>query len=383
MNYSFGNPLFNKVCFKLFGQLSFKPERSLRGQALLYYTVEPFLYTEKDLPQKHTNLWECREMAASLLAEGFSVDIVPWQNKTFTPRKPYDVVIDIHDSLPRLAPHLAASCIKIYHITGAHWLQCITAEYTRLSKLKERRGVALLPRRIVSPDFNPEAMNAATILGNKFTQETFAYAKKPLHRVPISTTHTYPSSSGKNWAEARKHFLWFGSSGLVHKGLDLVLEAFAAMPEYSLTVVGPVHKEKDFTDLYHKELYETPNIQTLGWLDPGSASFKTVLDTSAYLVYPSCSEGGGGSVVTAMHGGLIPIVTPESSVDIGDFGYHINSVTIEGIQEQIKVAATQSAEEVERRGVAAWNYARKHHTKESFSAAYREALSAILKKHGK
>ena len=33
---------------------------------------------------------------------------------------------------------------------------------------------------------------------------------------------------------------------MVHKGLDLVLEAFAGMPEYHLTVCGPVAKEKDF-----------------------------------------------------------------------------------------------------------------------------------------
>ena len=37
---------------------------------------------------------------------------------------------------------------------------------------------------------------------------------------------------------------------MVHKGLDLVLEAFVAMPEYHLTVCGKVSSEKDFEDAY-------------------------------------------------------------------------------------------------------------------------------------
>jgi hypothetical protein len=47
---------------------------------------------------------------------------------------------------------------------------------------------------------------------------------------------------------------------MVHKGLDLVLEAFARMPECQLTIVGPVRNEPEFVNVYRKELFHTPNI---------------------------------------------------------------------------------------------------------------------------
>ncbi len=40
--------------------------------------------------------------------------------------------------------------------------------------------------------------------------------------------------------------MWFGSGGMIHKGLDLVLEVFARMQEYHLHICGPVHHEEDF-----------------------------------------------------------------------------------------------------------------------------------------
>ena len=70
-----------------------------------------------------------------------------------------------------------------------------------------------------------------------------------------------PWPDQKDFDRCRNSFLWFGSNALVHKGLDRVLEAFAEMPEYHLTVCGPIHEERDFLATYHRELFDTPNIR--------------------------------------------------------------------------------------------------------------------------
>ena len=75
----------------------------------------------------------------------------------------------------------------------------------------------------------------------------------------------YPWPEAKDFEACRTRFLWLGSRGMVFKGLDLVLDAFVQMPEYHLTVCGPVAKEKDFEQVYYQELYHTSNIHTYGW----------------------------------------------------------------------------------------------------------------------
>ena len=165
-----------------------------------------------------------------------------------------------------------------------------------------------------------------------------AYANKPIYRLPISAPVIYPWPEGKDFEACRRHFLWLGSHGFVHKGLDLVLEAFAAMPEYHLTVCGPtkgevekefekvLYVEKDFEKTFYKELYQTSNIRTVGWVDVASPEFMQIANDCIGLINPSCSEGEGGAVVGCMHAGLIPIVSYESGVDIDAFGFLLRIV---------------------------------------------------------
>ena len=158
------------------------------------------------------------------------------------------------------------------HATGKHWRFQNRAEHLRLSALEARRGVRLQPRRIAPPGHGVELADCLTVLGDRMTIDTFAYSGKPCFRIPLSTTAEFPWNAAKDFATCRRRFVWFGSSGMVHKGLDLVLEAFAATPELQLTVCGPVDCERDFNDFYRRELYRTPNIRTVGWIDVAAPS---------------------------------------------------------------------------------------------------------------
>ncbi len=285
-------------------------------------------------------------MAQTFLDLGYSADIIDWKNSSFIPKKDYAVFIDIHNNLERLSPFLSKDCIKILHITGAHWLFQNTAEYRRLLDLQTRRHISLVPRRIAAPSHGIEYADIATILGNKFTTSTFDYAKKNIVSIPISTTHTYPFPEKKNYSVARNNFIWLGGAGMVHKGLDLVLEAFASMPEFNLSVCGPVSSEKDFEQEYWKELYKTKNIRTFGKIDPGEKIFREITDSSIAAVFPSCSEGGGGSVITAIHAGLIPIVSREASVNVEDFGIVLKENTVEEIKKTVRYVSSLSDEDL-------------------------------------
>ena len=217
------------------------------------------------------------------------------------------------------------------------------------------------------------------MVGNAFTAESYAFSGKPMQRIPISTTTLCDWPTDKNLEKARKNFIWFGSVGLAHKGLDLALAAFARMPELNLTVVGGIELDPDFKAAYRRELYETPNIRTPGWISATSPEFLTLLKDHIGVVYPSCAEGGAGSVIVCMHCGLIPVVTRSASIDVGDFGYETRSERIEDIIESTRLVASLPLAELTARSRAAWEHARRMHTRENFRRVWRTYARETLR----
>ncbi|BAZ26790.1 group 1 glycosyl transferase [Kalymmatonema gypsitolerans NIES-4073] len=370
---------------KCFRVVSLKPEQPSQGNVLLSYRIEPFfLKPNEPIPNDHTWHWECRQIAQTFLDLGYCVDVIQFHNHKFVPKKDYAFFIDIRHRLEALSPLLNKDCVKIFHSDTAHILFHNAAESNRLLALQQRRGITLSPRRFEPPNLGIEYADCATVLGNEFTINTFSYAKKPIYRVPISTTGVYPWPEEKDFEACRKNFLWFGSGGLVHKGLDLVLDAFAQMPEYHLTICGPVNKEEDFEKAFYNELYYTPNIHTFGWIDITSSKFIEIANNCVGIIYPSCSEGGGGCVITCMHTGLIPIVSYEASVDVhDDFGVILKESSVEEIKNSLRMIASLSPLELKIMARKAWEFVRANHTREKFTESYRNTIEKILINQGK
>jgi len=275
-----------------------------RGSVAISYLTWPFIIgLDEGKMRGHTNAYEVLEMARAFQELGFVVEICDWDNAEYQPPEDCRVAIDIHDNLERWHKALPAGCVRILHATGPHWLSYNRGELERIAAIRDRRGVALKPWRQVSPSKAVEFADRATVLGNEYTMETFAFAGKPFSRIPISSAYVLPWPEKRNIGEAKRKFLWVGSFGMVQKGLDLVLEAFAQMPELELTVCGRPEKEEDFFRLYEKELKRTPNIHLHGWLDMGTDDFVNISRTHAAVVYPGSGEGGAGSVIHCMHAG--------------------------------------------------------------------------------
>ena len=359
--------------------ISLKAEGRARGNVLLSYIDIPFtLKPGQPLPNTHSEFAESLEMAQTFLERGYNVDVISFQNDTFVPKKDYAFFIDTRRNFQRLASIINKDCLKIMHINSAHVLFHDAATLRRLLEVQERKGVTLRLRRFEVPYFAIEHADYATILGNEFTMGTYKFANKPLYRVPITSPVVYDWPEEKNFDACRNRFIWFGSSGLSHKGLHLVLEAFAQMPELELIVCGPIKDEEDFEKAYYKELYETPNIRTVGWMNISSPEFIELTNECLGLVFPSCSEGQCGSVVTAMNASLIPILSYECGVDVGDYGLILRENTIEEIKNSVRMIAGLPASRLEQMARDSWRYARENHTREAFGRKYRIAIDEIF-----
>ncbi len=370
---------FKKVIKKLRGGVvTLYPQSKVKGRVLVSYKTEPFFdFEEKE--HIHTNIWECREIVNAFLELGYVVDVIDWFNPTFTPKHKYKYFLDLglNNNMGRISSLLNMDCLKIFYSTTSHWLFNNQAEYERLSYLKERKGVVLKPRRIILPSQNIQLANFSTILGNKTTQSTYSFADKKMYPIPLSTTHTYPFPKNKDIEKAKKSFVWIGGAGMVHKGLDLVLETFANLPDHKLYVCGAVSNEKDFETLYYHELYNTSNIKSLGKIDLGGEVFREIVNSSIALIYPSCSEGQSGAVVTAMHAGLIPVISSRSGVNTEDFGIVIKDSTLEEVGKNVLKISNMPNTELSQRSKKAWEYARAHHTRERFKEEFNKFVNIL------
>jgi hypothetical protein len=363
--------------------VSLKPNRASRGNVLLCYENKGFfLKSGERIPNDHTNRWEAVQIAQTFLDRGYRVDVISENNDWFVPAKHYSFFVGNRINFDRIADSINHDCVKILHIDTAHWLVNNSGEHQRLLKLQRRKGVTLPTRRSLKPNLAIEHADYATILGNEFTISTYAYANKPLYRLPISSATLYPWPDAKDFEACRNHYLWLGGYGLVHKGLDLVLEAFTQMPDHHLTVCGPIHEESDFANAYEKELYRTPNIHTVGWIDLESPEFLEIRRRCIALIYPSCSEGQCGGVVTCLQAGLIPIISYESGVDVDGFGVILKTCSTDTIKNSVRIMSSLTANELQSRAHKAWEYSRANHTRERFAEEYRKNISAILTRLG-
>lgn len=354
-----------------------QPRAGSRGGVVVSYLVWPFRDgADSAKARGHTNAHEVVVMAEAFRDLGFRVEIIDWNNAPYAPPSDCRIAIDIHGNLEQWA--LPQGCRKILHATGPHWLFWNHAELTRLQGVQDRKGIALKPRRHVAPSRGVEVADQVVVLGNEFTRGTFLFGGKPVTRVPISSAYEFPWPSGRDFGSARRKFLWVGSYGMVHKGLDLVLDAFADMPDLELTVCGRPEKEEDFYRLYGKLLLRTPNIRLHGWLDMATRDFTEIARTHAAVIYPSSAEGGAGSVIHCMHAGMLPVCTTEASIDLLDFGVHVGSGTVDAVQQACRAVADMHAGEVEARARRAYEHVRQVHTRERFREEYRRFAGEVV-----
>ncbi len=350
--------------------VSLRADGSASGRVLISYIPDDVLKDDDQVSVSHTHYWECRQMARCFVDAGFDVDVVKFDDREFVPKKLYDILVSARTDLERLAEHVPDHCLKIAHLDTAHFLTNNANALDRLRRIRDRRGVSLVSIRMVEHNWALEAADMGCVLGNAFTKDSYSYAGKPVHRIPLSSVRQYDWLEDKDFDACRKTYLWFGSGGFAHKGLDLVIEAFAQLPDHKLLICGPLDQEPRFVKAFDQDLFHAENIETIGWIDVTSPEFTAIRQRTVATIYPSCSEGGGGSVITCMHAGMIPVVTPEASVDVGDFGTILGDSSVTAIRDAVMELSELPAADLEQRARAAWEYARANHTREAFADAY-------------
>ena len=304
-------------------------------RCLLKYIVEPFLQNNPSA-STHQNQWQVRQLAHIIGEMGYDVDVMNYNDTKVTLHGTYDLVVDLHPVRnPIYENHLTPSCIKVAYITGSNPDFSNKAEEDRIEYLYRRRGKKLKARRNQTPFEKDvfETYHAIFFIGNEYNWRTYA-DYKGLTVCYIRNNGYLELAQPDCSARSPQKFIYLGGNGSIHKGLDLLLDIFSKRPELDLYVCSKLHNEKDFCRLYKQELFHTPNIHPVGFLDIFSTELAALLKQCAYVVLPSCSEGIAGSVLTGMSAGLIPLVSREAGFNDGEV-YPFKENSVEAIEEAV------------------------------------------------
>ena len=321
----------------------YAPERS-KGVALVISVPHLPALDQEDPAVDNHGPWEMRQVARSLLAAGFTIDVTHFRHPGLPATIPdYDLVCSLHGALASVADRLPARTLKILWLTGSSADYQNRREIERIAALAARGRTGYAPNRQMDVGAELAAMDLAercVILGNEHTLATFAPAHqaKAIRLMPTaSRLLPLPPIAPMS---GPPEFLWLGGGGAVLKGLDLVLEAFAAMPDLKLHVVGFPAEEPDFDRLYERELYRLPNIRLHGYLRTSGPDFAAVLARTSALLAPSASEGAATSVATCLAAGLFPIVSNDTGLDFeAALSIRLPELTVEAVTRAARTVA--------------------------------------------
>lgn len=340
---------------------------------LISYTVFPFL-TNKN---SHTNTQESRIITKIFQELGFNIDIIHYTNQKNIEYKKYDVIFGFGE--PFENSFVQKDLKRLYYATGAHVCHQNYAEIKRIETVNNKYNANILPKRLVPWNWSMSTSlsDVLIVIGNEWTKSTYTtYTSRPVYTINATALINQNSKNIiRDIEKTKKNFLWFGSTGLVHKGLDLCLEYFANDKDSVLHICGPM--EDDFKEIYGS-YFEKENIFYHGFTNVNSQKFIDIVSQCSFGILPTCSEGQSTALLTTMGVGLIPIATKNSGVDVEKIGFLIDDLDFDSVGKVIQKVLVLNNFEIENRSKELVEYVLNNHTIECFEKNLKGLIYKVL-----
>ncbi|MBR5891124.1 MAG: glycosyltransferase [Bacteroidaceae bacterium] len=353
-------------------------------RALICYLPEAF---DGALPKSHSNFTECHTAAMVFHRLGYRVDCASRDNDRID-YSDYDVVYGITSPAYARSFATGAEPLRIFYSVGAHTFLNfkVTAE-RNLAFFAEHGSRAMSSCHYVPGNgmnyYNAYLSDAVICLGDASVAAHFEQEDpRPgrYYSLPAFYFDMRTPSHQKDFDRCRKNLLWFGSSGLIHKGLDIAIDFAVKHPEYTLHICGASRGEKEFWRHYAPIADKAPNIVQHGFVDIASTEFADILDQCAILVNPSLSESGAVAVLNVLANGLLyPVYSHETGLAIADYGSEVPSVDYTMFEKDILDASSKPAEELLQTTRALNSHVRENYSLAQYEERLYNHIETILK----
>jgi len=368
-------PLFIKNVFK----------RNTTKRVLISYNT--YYFVDKN-NIRHSNIMECYTIAKIFDKLGFSVDVADHSSKKKIDYSKYEIIYGLGDVFEKSFFYNKKKIIRIFYSTGCNPFYSNLKTMLRIRDFYHSHGLIALSSARIAKNFYFQTLFSDEIiaLGNNFVSNTYTKINKygpNISNLKLFFYDTYDIDlKQKNISLIKNSFLWFGSLGLIHKGLDLLIDIFSKHKDLTLHICGASNSEKEFFTYYNKILQKSKNIINHGFVDLRSEEFKNIMNQCAFVIYPSVSEGCPSSVLNVIaNGGLIPLITKSSGLDIDDFGFIIKDTKKKFVYEAIQKALSLSEEDILSLSLMAKKTIRENYSYENYENNLSKIIENIVKKY--
>lgn len=354
--------------------------KAAKKNALVSYITAPLRMGPQYQPFMFSNAGIARSMVKVLVEMGYVVDLIDWNCMDFESDKTYDLFIGhAGANWEYLSRNVVRDAIKIYFATGIYWRQFNRQEAERFDRLEERRGVRLpYDRRIeFSEEFAVHDADGIICLGNKNAAASYRQFPVCFNLNNACYGDDHYDAAAKDFDAGRRHFLYFGSGGNIHKGLGLLVEAFMQL-DAELWCAGPV--EPGFAEVYKEALPKHRNIHFVSWVELRSPRFYELMTLCNSTIFVSCAEGSPGGVIECMNQGLIPIVNREANIDVDDFGIMLQDDSIDQIVRVVREVMAKPAQWHYEHLIKTRQAALRDYSQQTFEENMRRGIEHVISK---
>lgn len=354
-------------------------------RALLYFKTDWYGFNGKiNAPSGSTN-FESYRTAIALNKLGYLVTIVNRDIKIKLEGK-FDLYYGLavggsgkyFEYYYRMAKNAS---IKIALSTGTSQHIAIKNYQTRVALFEKRNNfiVSESIHRFGNISFNKlmNEFDAIFYHGHDFTLSSYSQVNIKKYQIPSpikdSIIPTFKEIED-DYSRTKKFFFYSGS-GLLHKGLDLIIEAFADLPDFEL-YIAVLNAEVWFLKHYKNTLSKSPNIHWLGSMKSDSKLMRKIAMKCGFVISASCSDADPVSIIECMRYGMIPVVTLETDISIKN-QLEIKNPTIESVKQSVILSSNLNPKEVRKLSIESYMASLNNYS-DCYGRALEESLIKVI-----
>jgi len=345
-------------------------------KAVVCYIISSYTADWDNTNIGRTQPKEILSIVKVLIDLDFSIDIIGCNDINALPylaSKKYDLIFGFGETFYQLT-NLHPSAISVYYLTEHHPDFAEKAEQDRLDYYYQRHH----KRASVIRSGNFYKKHHITkkydyLLTMSELEPWQVQYDLPIGIFPTGLINKTFEYKGKDHHESKKHFLWFGSYGAIHKGLDILFDIFKNRNDVVLHIGGFYEIDRKILPLPKRD-----NIIDHGYIDVNSTEFLEIVQDCSFCILPSCSEGFSTSISTTMLHGLIPVVMKDTGFNrLGNNVLLLDDYEITYFDNKITELANIDDLRLKSMSQSVYEFARKTFTNAAYESKIRKELKRI------